>query len=144
MNTVYLRNASIEAAPLQLETILLNPENNQFCMLNPSASFLWNQLDHGQSADAIAEAICSRFSGVSMDIALADVQRALQQLHSLKFVTVENREAGGEGKEARPPLSAGAKPPERPPYESPRLTAMKEDEVLSAFQVPVVATTWWG
>lgn len=30
-----------------------------------------------------------------------------------------------------------------PAYEPPRLTVMNEDEVLSAFQVPVVATTWW-
>jgi hypothetical protein len=30
-----------------------------------------------------------------------------------------------------------------PAYEPPKLTLMKEDEVLSAFQVPVVATTWW-
>ena len=30
-----------------------------------------------------------------------------------------------------------------PAYEAPRLTVMNEDEVLSAFQVPVVATTWW-
>jgi hypothetical protein len=104
MNTVYLRSAAIEAPPLQLETILLNPEN----------------------------------------IALADVERALQQLHSLKFVTVENPDAGGEGKGARPSLPTAAKPPELPPYESPRLTAMKENEVPNAFQVPVVATTWWG
>lgn len=31
-----------------------------------------------------------------------------------------------------------------PVYVPPRLTVMNEDEVLSAFQVPVVATTWWG
>jgi hypothetical protein len=30
-----------------------------------------------------------------------------------------------------------------PQYEPPRLTVMNEDEVLRAFQVPVVATTWW-
>jgi len=30
-----------------------------------------------------------------------------------------------------------------PTYEPPRLTVMNEDEVLSSFQVPVVATTWW-
>jgi hypothetical protein len=30
-----------------------------------------------------------------------------------------------------------------PKYEPPRLTLMNEDEVLRAFQVPVVATTWW-
>ena len=31
-----------------------------------------------------------------------------------------------------------------PPYEPPLLTVMNEDEVLSAFQVPVVASSWWG
>ena len=30
-----------------------------------------------------------------------------------------------------------------PAYVPPRLTVMNEDEVLSAFQVPVVAGTWW-
>jgi hypothetical protein len=34
-------------------------------------------------------------------------------------------------------------PSKLPAYEPPRLTVMNEDEVLSAFQVPVVATTWW-
>lgn len=32
---------------------------------------------------------------------------------------------------------------ELPKYEAPRLTLMDEDAVLSAFQVPVVATSWW-
>jgi hypothetical protein len=32
----------------------------------------------------------------------------------------------------------------RPLYLPPRLTVMNEDEVLSAFQVPVVAGSWWG
>jgi len=31
-----------------------------------------------------------------------------------------------------------------PAYEPPHLTVMNEDEVLSAFQVPVVAGSWWG
>jgi hypothetical protein len=30
-----------------------------------------------------------------------------------------------------------------PAYEPPRLSLMNEEEVLSAFQVPVVATSWW-
>jgi hypothetical protein len=30
-----------------------------------------------------------------------------------------------------------------PRYEPPRLTLMDEDAVLSAFQVPVVAASWW-
>ena len=31
-----------------------------------------------------------------------------------------------------------------PAYVPPQLTVMNEDEVLSAFQVPVVASTWWA
>jgi hypothetical protein len=31
-----------------------------------------------------------------------------------------------------------------PAYAPPRLTVMNEDEVLSVFQVPVVAGTWWN
>jgi hypothetical protein len=48
---------------------------------------------------------------------------------------IDNKNTAAFGKsEAQSPL---------PAYEPPRLTVMNEDEVLSAFQVPVVATSWW-
>jgi hypothetical protein len=31
-----------------------------------------------------------------------------------------------------------------PAYEPPRLTVMDENQVMSVFQVPVVAGSWWG
>ena len=31
-----------------------------------------------------------------------------------------------------------------PVYEPPRLTVMDENQVMSVFQVPVVAGSWWG
>ena len=31
-----------------------------------------------------------------------------------------------------------------PAYEAPRLTVMDENQVMSVFQVPVVAGSWWG
>jgi hypothetical protein len=40
--------------------------------------------------------------------------------------------------------ASGSSASVRPAYEPPRLTVMNEDEVLSAFQVPVVAGSWWG
>ena len=81
-----------------------------------------------------------------MEIALADTDRTLQQLLSLNFIAPGTRETGTDEdrRKFRAPLSTGEAPSELPRYESPRLTVMKEDEVLSAFQVPVVATTWWG
>ena len=37
-----------------------------------------------------------------------------------------------------------AKPPQLPAYEPPHLTVMDENQVMSVFQVPVVAGSWWG
>jgi hypothetical protein len=45
---------------------------------------------------------------------------------------------------AASPVASSASPTALPAYEPPRLTVMNEDEVLSAFQVPVVAGSWWG
>lgn len=36
------------------------------------------------------------------------------------------------------------KPSPLPAYEPPRLTVMDENQVMSVFQVPVVAGSWWG
>ena len=146
MNNTYIRNSSVEAAPLQDETILLNPANNQFCMLNRTASFIWNRLANAITRDNLAMAICSSYSGVSMEVARADTDRTLEQWLSLRFVATETAkpEGDGVGKKSEVPASMGASTSSLPNYEPPRLTLMKEDEVLSAFQVPVVATTWWG
>jgi hypothetical protein len=40
--------------------------------------------------------------------------------------------------------SSGSSASALPAYAPPRLTVMNEDEVLSAFQIPVVAGSWWG
>jgi hypothetical protein len=37
-----------------------------------------------------------------------------------------------------------AEPSQLPAYEAPRLTVMDESQVMSVFQVPVVAGSWWG
>jgi hypothetical protein len=36
------------------------------------------------------------------------------------------------------------KPSQLPAYEPPHLTVMDETQVMSVFQVPVVAGSWWG
>jgi hypothetical protein len=49
-----------------------------------------------------------------------------------------------QGPNVTPSGGSSSKTAVRPPYEPPRLTVLNEDEVLSAFQVPVVAGSWWG
>jgi len=42
------------------------------------------------------------------------------------------------------PQTNAAESSQLPAYESPRLTVMDESQVMSVFQVPVVAGSWWG
>jgi hypothetical protein len=146
MTTAYIRNSTIEMAPLQNETILFDPDQNRFCVLNRAASFIWNQLASAQTPDSLAAEICGGFSGVSIDVALPDANRAVQELLSLKFVVDDSVSRGNDGVDKNDPHSRpiGSDHSNLPMYESPRLTVMTEDEVLSNFQVPVVATSWWG
>jgi coenzyme PQQ synthesis protein D (PqqD) len=89
VSTVYRRSPTIEMAPLQDETILFDPQKNQFCLLNRTASFIWNQLAMPASSHALGEKICESFSGVALDNAVRDANSALQEMQSLNFVVEE-------------------------------------------------------
>lgn len=86
MGMLYRQCPSIEAAPLQEETILFHPEKKQFCVLNRSASFIWNQLATPASTNSVAAKLCESFSGISLENALGDTDRTVQEMLALKFV----------------------------------------------------------
>lgn len=88
MNT-YRRNPSIEAAPLQDETILFDPAKNRFCVLNRSASLIWTELSTPATTDTLAKKLCGSFSGVALEEAQRDTDRTLQEMLSLEFVVGE-------------------------------------------------------
>lgn len=87
MSTIYARVPAIEMAPLQDETILFNPSENQFCVLNRTASFLWGHLADPITTEALAARLCESFSSVAPEHALRDADQAIQQMLSLNFVT---------------------------------------------------------
>jgi hypothetical protein len=93
---LYSRSLSIEMAPLQEETILFDPSKNQFCVLNRTASFLWNQLATPTSVDSLAAKMSQSFSGVGMEDALRDAERVLQEMSSLSFVVSESGPGGDQ------------------------------------------------
>ena len=90
MNTIYRRSPAIEMAPLQEETILFDPQNNKFCLLNRTAAFLWNQLATPASSEALCAKICESFSGVAPENAVRDTRSALEEMRSLNFVIEES------------------------------------------------------
>jgi hypothetical protein len=83
---LYSRDNSVEAAPLQDETILLQPAAKTFCVLNQTAAFIWNEISLPTSADDIALRMAVTFKGVNGNQATSDVESALRQLVAMGFV----------------------------------------------------------
>ena len=73
------------------ESVLFNPDNNRFCLMNKTMAFIWDQLGPGASADEISNALAKSFSGISATDAQADVTSALAQLVDLGLVSATKR-----------------------------------------------------
>jgi hypothetical protein len=82
----YARNVNVEEAPLQDETILLQPAAKTFCLLNRTAAFIWKEMSATYSSELIARRLRTAFEGVSTDQAVKDVRSTLQNLAALGFV----------------------------------------------------------
>jgi len=84
---LYSQDRSIESAPLQDETILLQPQAKTFCLLNQTAAFIWKEISTPISAELVTQRLSGAFEGVSAEQARRDVESTLWQLVSLGFVT---------------------------------------------------------
>jgi len=82
------RNPGVEIGPLKSETVLFNPNNNKFCVLNTSAAFLWGRLERPSTVGELASELCTSFE-VAEDQALRDAREVVQQLLEAEFVQVQ-------------------------------------------------------
>jgi hypothetical protein len=87
---LYSHASRVESAPLQDETILLQPDAKTFCVLNRTAAFIWNEMSAPKSAHKIALRIAATFEGVSPNQASSDVETTLRQLVAMGFVDTAN------------------------------------------------------
>jgi methyltransferase-like protein len=86
MSTRFSRNPKVEMAPMKGETVLFNPANNKFCVLNPTAAFIWQTLDQPRTLPEIAEAIAGHFANVDLARAEREAGVALDQLGGIECV----------------------------------------------------------
>ena len=63
MSVRYKQNPAVEAASLQDETILLDLDTNQFCILNHTASVIWAKVAEVATSGEIAAQISAQFEG---------------------------------------------------------------------------------
>ena len=86
MGMTFERNPEVEAAPLNEEAILFDPNSSKFFMLNSTSAFIWEQLSTPISIDRLATAIADNFADVTPENAIVDVRDTLKQLVSMDLV----------------------------------------------------------
>ena len=88
MSVQVSRNPSVDFAPMKHESVLFQPNTNQFCLLNATATFLWTQLDQPRSVSELADRLCECFDAANMNDALRDVEKMVEELRSLECVVL--------------------------------------------------------
>jgi hypothetical protein len=86
----FIRSSGVEIAPMRDEAVLFNPANNQFCVLNKTAAFLWERLAQPQSVDELCAALSDSFSNAQGSGVVADVSAMLSQMREAACVTVSD------------------------------------------------------
>lgn len=86
MSDRYQQRASIEAAPLEDGMILLDPETNEFSVLNQTASAVWARVAQPATSEEIATEIAAQFAEVTAAAARSDVEAALRQMVERKLI----------------------------------------------------------
>jgi len=87
MSDRYQQRAAIEAAPLEDGMILLDPETNEFSVLNQTASAVWARVAQPATSEEIATEIAAQFAEVTAAAARSDVEAALRQMVERKLIT---------------------------------------------------------
>lgn len=86
MQQKLFRNPAADFAPMKNESVIFQSKTNKFCMLNGTATFIWNQLEQPRTASELADMVCQQYD-VSLAEAARDVEQAVQQLLSLECLS---------------------------------------------------------
>jgi len=81
----YQQIPTVEAAPLGDGVILLDPETNQFSVLNETASVIWTSVAQPATSEEIAANIRTNFEEVSGKV-LSDVEETLRQMVERRLI----------------------------------------------------------
>ena len=84
-NGRYQQIATVEAAPLEDGMILLDPDTNQFSVLNQTATAIWTRVAQPATSEEIVAEIRARFEEVGSAVA-SDVEETLRQMVERRLI----------------------------------------------------------
>jgi len=82
----FVRAPGVEMAPMKGETVLFNPANRKFCVLNVTAAMIWDILEQPRTVSDIVGSIRERYQGVDPGRVEQDVRKALEELRGIACV----------------------------------------------------------
>lgn len=84
-NGRYQQCPTVEVAPLNDGVILLDPETNQFSVLNETASAIWTSVAQPATSEEIIAEIRMKFEEVSGKV-VSDVEETLRQMVERRLI----------------------------------------------------------
>jgi len=87
MSDRYQQRGAIEAAALEDGMILLDPETNEFSVLNPTATAIWARVAQPATSEEITTEIVTQFAEVTEGAARSDVEDMLREMVKRKLIT---------------------------------------------------------
>lgn len=85
----FVRSQKIENSRVGERNVLYHRDSGKAIVLNPTGSWLWEQLSTPQTAEALIAVLQQRFPEVSPEQALRDVEAFLDELKEHQAVTSE-------------------------------------------------------
>jgi predicted TIM-barrel enzyme len=85
VNGRYQQCPTVEAAPLEDGMILLDPETNQFSVLNQTASAIWARVAQPSTRDEIVADLRDRFEEVGSGVQ-SDVEATLREMVERRLI----------------------------------------------------------
>jgi hypothetical protein len=84
---MYQRHPQIEEAPLSGETMLFDPAQGRFFVLNRTMATIWRRCDGEHDFDGLLDVMRSEFEGAEPSLLVQDLRSALQELATLGLIT---------------------------------------------------------
>ena len=86
-DTLFVRCAAIEEAPLSADLMLFDPGTSRFFVLNPTMALVWRQCDGQHTLSSMLDAIRVEFDDADPATVEHDVRKAVNELEMLGLIT---------------------------------------------------------
>ena len=123
------KSQQVAAKVVDGEAVIINLANGVYYSMDKAGGLIWSMVEQARSLDAIADAVAAAYD-VPPVRAREDVEQLAAQLVAEDLVVAAGDEVPAEGADPAPP-------PQKLPYETPKLNVYRDMEELLALDPPM-------